>query len=134
MLSVINCGNAPSDPPDPKIGAMKISATLEMMLVDSMNVLLDNESIGIKPNPYVLIDLVAGSHLVAVSKDDPMSVVNFSSSPRLVTVTENDTCDVIFALTKFAPNFTLKKLKNDESVTLADLQGKAVLLVFYSLG
>ncbi|HEX9974403.1 MAG TPA: hypothetical protein VGD14_20210 [bacterium] len=134
ILLKSNCGNAPQEPPAPEAGSIKITANLETLPVDSMLVLLDNDSIGIKPNPCIVTDIVAGKHQVAIFKDDPQSVVDFSSSPKLVAVNKNDTTDVTFALTKLAPNFTLKKLKNDESVTLADCQGKVVLLVFYSLG
>lgn len=129
-----NCGKAPSEPPPQQVGSINITARLDTLRVDSMLVRLDNDSLGVKPNPCLLTDIVAGRHQVAISKDDPESAVDFSSCPRLVSVKENDTTDVTFTLTKFAPIFTLKTLTNDKPVSLADYRGKVVLLVFFSLG
>ena len=126
-----DCGKSPSDTPPPLTGSMSITAQIDTMLVDSMAVILDNDSLGLHSNGCVITALEVGKHQVAVAKDDPASPIAFTSSPQLVAVTANETTDVNFALTKLAPNFTLKNLKN-ENVTLESFRGKVVLLVFYS--
>lgn len=128
---MLGCGQSPSDPPLPQTGAIKISARIETVPVDSVFVKLDNVPQGWLPNGCVLADLLAGRHEVAVSTPDPNSPIDFSSVPQLVAVRANETTTVSLALSKFAPNFTLKNLK-DQDITLANYQGKVVLLVFFS--
>lgn len=125
------CGKSPSEPPLSLTGSIKISAHIDTVLVDSMVVRLDNVEQGLLPNGCVLSDIEAGRHQIAVSKQDFESPIDFSSAPRLVAVNANETTEVALALTKLAPNFALKNL-NNQDVTLADYQGKVVLLVFFS--
>jgi len=125
------CGKSPSDAPLPLTGSIRVSAHIDTIQVDSMAVILDNVSRGLQPNGSVFEEIEAGKHQVAVSKQDFESPIDFSSTPRLVTVKANETTEVALALTKLAPNFTLKNLNNQE-VTLANFQGKVVLLVFFS--
>ena len=79
----------------------------------------------------MLWGVIAGRHQVEVFKDDPFNPIDYSSSPQLVAVNSNDTSEVAFALTKSAPNFTLKSLV-DEDITLQEYRGKVVLLIFFS--
>ena len=125
------CGKSPSDVPLPGTGAIKVSAHIGTAQVDSMVVTLDNVEQGIFPNQCVLPDIEAGNHQIAVSKQDPESPIDFSSVPKLVAVKGNETTGVALALTKLAPNFTLRNLK-DEAIRLSNYQGKVVLLVFFS--
>ena len=127
-----HCGKAPSELSATITGSIKVSAHLETTIVDSMMIILDDVSLGKQQNPYILTDIEAGTHKVAVAKDDPESEIDFSSSPKLVTVNANDTAKVTLALIKTAPNFTLKNL-NNEDVTLEDYRGIVVFLVFYAL-
>lgn len=128
---ILFCGKSPSDAPLPLTGSIKVSAHIDTIQVDSMVVRLDNVEQGLFPTVCVFDEIEAGKHQVAVSKKDLESPIDFSSTPRFVTVKANETTDVALALTKLAPNFTLKNLNNQE-VTLANYQGKVVLLVFFS--
>lgn len=125
------CGKTPSEAPLPLTGSLKISAHIDTVQVDSIFVMLDNIAKGFEPNECVFEGIDVGKHQVVVSKKDPVSPIDFSSVPKLVTVKANETTDVDLALTKLAPNFTLKNL-NEQDVTLENYQGKVVLLVFFS--
>ncbi len=125
------CGRAPSDAPLPLTGAIRVSAQIETTPVDSIFIKLDNVDQGWLPSGSLLTDIIAGKHQLEASRDDPQSPIDFRSVPRLVTVRPNETTSVVLALTKLAPNFTLKNLRQEE-ITLAHYQGQVVLLVFFS--
>ncbi|UCE07205.1 MAG: hypothetical protein JSW07_04000 [bacterium] len=127
---LLSCGKSPSNVPLPLTGAIKISAHIDIVEVDSMFVTLDNVDKGLHPNGSVLKDIEAGKHQVVVSKKDAESPIDFTSTPRFVAVNANETTNVDFALTKLAPNFTLKNL-NNEDITLGNYRHRVVLLVFY---
>ena len=127
---MLNCGKAPSDVPAPQLGTIRISAQIDTTLVDSMDVILDNIPRGQFANPCTFEGIEAGRHQVAVSKEDQSSSIDFSASPQRVSVHPDAIADVVFALTKFAPDFTLKNL-DDEDISLANYRGKVALLVFY---
>ncbi len=131
IFLINGCGKAPPKPPPVLIGAIRVIAQIDSTMVDSMEVILDGASQGVQTNPCILMNLEAGKHQVAVSKEDPESPINFTCSPQLVSVNKNETTNVKLALTKLAPNFTLKNLNNDD-VTLENYHGKVVLMVFYS--
>ncbi len=125
------CGKSPSDAPLPESGAIEVSAQINTIQVDSMVFTLDNVEQGLLPNPCVVQGIEAGTHQIIVSKRDPESPIDFSSTPKLVKVKANETTQVALVLTKLAPDFTLKNL-NNEAITLSNYQGKVVLLVFFS--
>lgn len=131
LILIQFCGKTPSDAPLPVTGSIRISAQINTVPVDSFLVMLDNHLQGKQPNNCLLGNVEAGKHQVVVSKKDFQSPIDFSSIPKLVTVKSNETTDVDLALTKFAPNFTLKNL-TEQNVTLENYQGKVVLLVFFS--
>jgi len=131
LCLMLFCGKAPSDAPIPVTGSIKITARIDTMLVDSMSVIIDNVARGMHSNKCVFQNLEAGKHQVAVGKNDPESPIDFTSTPKFVAVNANETTDVTLALTKLAPDFTLKNLKN-EAITLGSYRGKVVLLVFFS--
>ncbi|MDZ7264030.1 MAG: peroxiredoxin family protein [candidate division KSB1 bacterium] len=131
ISAIVFCGRAPSDPPEAETGAIQLFARIDTMQVDSIFVQLDNVAWGWLLNGGLLTDIVAGKHQVAVSKPDPQSPIDYSSVPQMVTVRSRETTAVALALTKMAPNFTLKNLQQQE-ITLANYQGKVVLLVFFS--
>lgn len=131
ICAIIFCGRSPSDVPLPPKGAIRVSARVDTALVDSMFVKLDNVDQGWLPNGCLLSDIIAGRHLITAAKPDPQSPIDFSSIPKLVTVRAGETTHAALALTKLAPNFTLKNLQQQE-ITLANYQGKVVLLVFFS--
>jgi hypothetical protein len=125
------CGMTPSDAPLPLTGSLKISAHIDTVQVDSIFVILDNIPKVLQPNDCIFENIETGKHQVVVSKKDLVSPIDFASVPKLVTVKANETTDVDLALTKLAPNFTLKNL-NEQDVTFENYQGKVVLLVFFS--
>jgi hypothetical protein len=131
MGMLLFCGKSPSDAPLPGTGSIKVIAHVDTVMVDSMAVILDNVSRGLQPNGCVVSEIEAGNHQIAVSKHDLESPIDFASTPKLVTVKARETTDVALALTKLAPNFTLKNL-NNQDITLANYQGNVVLLVFFS--
>jgi len=45
-----DCGKSPSDPPAILTGSLKITAMIDTILVDSMEVILDNSYLGIYQN------------------------------------------------------------------------------------
>jgi len=112
-------------------GTVRITAQRNSNMVDSMEVFLDGQTQGMQANPCLLTDLESGKHQFSVVKKDPANPIDFTNSPQLVFIKENDTADVAFELTKIAPNFTLKNLAN-EDIILANYRGKVVLMVFYS--
>ncbi len=128
---MLYCGKSPSDAPLPLTGSIKVAAHIDTVSVDSIFVTLDNVKQGLLPNQYVLRDIEAGKHQIVVTKHDPESPIDFSSIPKLVAVKSHETTDVALALTKLAPNFTLKNL-NNQDVTLTNYQGKVILLLFFS--
>jgi len=128
---LLSCGKSPSEVPLPLTGAIKISAHIDTVAIDSMFVTLDNVDKGLHPNGCMLKDIEAGRHQVVVSKKDTESPIDFTSTPKLVAVKANETTNVDFALTKLAPNFTLKNLDNKD-ITLESYRDRVVLLVFYS--
>ncbi len=125
------CGKTPSDAPMLMTGAISISAYINTAPADSFLVMLDKNLKGKQPNNCVFPNIEAGKHQVVISKNDPLSPIDFSSIPKLVTVNANETTDVNLSLTKLAPNFTLKNL-NEQNVTLENYQGKVILLLFFS--
>jgi len=131
FIMMWTCGNSPSNPPPLLTGTIKITAQIDSVAVDSVEVFLNGISRGVKENPCLFSNLEAGNHQVAVAKKDKASPIDYNSIPQIVAVEANKTADVIFPLTKFAPNFTLTNLNNDE-VTLENYHGKVVLLVFFS--
>lgn len=126
-----HCGKMPGDAPPPATGSIEITARVDSTRVDSMQVSLDGVTLGLHVNPFLIPEVVAGRHQVAVSKADPFSPIGFESIPQLVRVFAQETTRVLLALSKSAPNFTLRNLKN-ESVTLAQYRGKVVLLMFFT--
>ncbi len=131
VLLFIHCGKTPSEPPAPVTGSIEITAAIDTSLADSMEIWLDNIPQGKQANPCILENVIAGSHQVALTKEDTASPIDYTCSPQVVHVKENKMASVSFALTKLAPDFTLKNLSN-EDVTLSEFQGKVVLLIFYS--
>jgi hypothetical protein len=132
ILLLNHCGKTPSDPPAIPTGSLKISALIDTTMVDSMAVELNNNFLGMFPNPCVLTDLVIGRHQVALSKEDPAdTLVDFNCSPKLVDINADDTTRIELLLTKLAPDFTLENL-NHEQRALQDYRGKVVFLVFFS--
>jgi hypothetical protein len=125
-----NCGELPSDAPPPLVGSLKVVALIDTTQVDCMMVTIDTDSMGQQPNPFLLHDVFAGKHFVAVAKEDPQTTIDYTCSPRLVTVNENDTTEVRLELTKTAPSFELKNLRN-EDIILDNYRDKVVLLIFY---
>ncbi|MCI0512746.1 peroxiredoxin family protein [candidate division KSB1 bacterium] len=126
-----HCGKMPGDAPPPATGSIEITAHVDSTRVDSMQVSLDGVALGLHINPFLIPDVVAGRHQVVVTKADPFSPIGFESIPQLVSVFAQETTRVLLALSKLAPNFTLRNLKN-ESVTLAQYRGKVVLLMFFT--
>ena len=132
MLFLIHCGKTPSDPPPVQTGLLKVTGFIDTTLVDSMGVELNNNYLGIFPNPCILMDLAIGRHQVAVSKEDPAdSLVDFNCSPKLVDIENNDTTQVELLLTKLAADFTLENLDLQQR-RLQDYRGKVVFLVFFT--
>ena len=130
-LLISGCGETPPDAPPMLAGSIHITAQIDTTLVDSIEVMVDAEYLGWFANPCLVTDLAVGNHQIAVTKKDPVSPIDFNSIPKLVAVKANHTSDVTLVLSKFAPYFTLKNLKN-EDISLESYQGKVVLLVFYS--
>ena len=132
LLITNYCGKSPSDPPVVQTGSLMITALIDTQPVDSMEIFLDDNYLGIHQNPCVLSGLVIGKHQVALSKDDPMDpLVDFNCNPQLVDLTTDDTTLIELSLTKLAPDFTLENLNHEER-KLHDYQGKVVFLVFFS--
>jgi len=132
VLTVNYCGKSPSDPPAVQTGSLMITALIDTQLVDSMEVILDDNDLGIHQNPCVLSEVVIGTHKVTLSKDDPAdTLVDFNCNPELVEINNADTTRIELSLTKLAPDFTLENLNHEER-TLHDYQGKVVFLVFFS--
>ena len=132
LLVITYCGKAPSDPPPVQTGSLLITALIDTNLIDSMEVILDDNNLGIYPNPCILTDLVIGKHQITLSKDDPAdTLVDFNCNPELVEINNADTTRIELSLTKLAPDFTLENLNHEER-TLHDYQGKVVFLVFFS--
>lgn len=125
------CGKKPSDMPMPFFGSLKISAKAGTENADSMSVTIDNLNKGTIPNGHIFFQIEAGTHQVVVSKIDPESPIDFTSTPKLVAIHADETTEVELNLTKLAPNFSLKNL-NNQDVVLENYHGKVVLLVFFS--
>ena len=126
-----SCGESPSGLPEEQFGSLQISTYQDTIFVDNMAVTIDGNDLGIQANPYLTSNLLTGRHLVSVAKTDPRSPIDFSSIPKEVTINHKETTDVSFALTKFAPNFTLNNL-NDNPVSLNNYKDQVVLLVFFT--
>ena len=131
MMLIQFCGNTPSDAPLPATGSIRISAQISTVAVDSFLLTLDNHLKGKQPNNCLIGNIEAGKHQLVIAKKDPQSPIDFSSIPKIITVNAHETTNVELALTKLAPNFTLKNL-NGQDVTLENYQGKVVLLIFFS--
>lgn len=125
------CGDSPSDPPPLQTGSIQITAQIDTVAVDSAEVFLDGIYESNRQLPCLLSGIEAGKHQLAVAKKDLSSPIDFNSIPQIVTVDYNKTTDAALQLTKFAPDFTLKNLA-DEEVSLENYRGKVVLLVFFS--
>ena len=132
LLVITYCGKAPSDPPPVQTGSLLITALIDTNLIDSMEVILDDNNLGIYPNPCILTDLVIGKHQITLSKDDPAdTLVDFNCNPEMIEINTEDTTRIELSLTKLAPDFTLQNL-NQEDRTLHEYHGKVVFLVFFS--
>ena len=131
LMMWFRCGKTPTDTPPIQYGSAKIVAQIDSISVDSAEVILDNISLGLKSLPFLMTDIIAGTHQFSLKKEDPFSPIDYSSVPKLAAVPANDTAEVVIALTKLAPNFTLYNLDNEE-ITLEHYRGKVVLLIFYS--
>ncbi len=132
LLSLFySCGKSPSKIPAPELGSINIIAMLDIVPVDSAIVQIDSDTLGLQAIPCQIKDVAAGSHLISVTMEDPASPIDYSSRPEKVIVEKDKTNDIIFALTKFAPHFSLYNL-NEENIKLEDLLNKVVFLVFYS--
>ena len=132
MLFFIYCGKTPSDPPPVQTGSLEVIGFIDTTLVDSMAVQLNNNYLGIFPNPCVLPDLPIGRHQIAVSKEDPAdSLVDFNCSPKMVDIKKDEKTQIELLLTKLALDFTLENLNHQER-RLQDYRGKVVFLVFFT--
>ena len=128
---IYSCGKSPSKIPTPQVGAINVVAILDTVVVDSANIYLDGDTLGLQEIPFIIDNIIAGNHLVSISLEDNKSPIDYSCKPERVSVEGNKTNDVILALTKFAPDFSLYNL-NDENIKLEDFKNKVVFLVFYS--
>jgi len=137
LIALISCGKAPSDPPTDRTGVIKFFAQLDSLSTDNtginnFNVIFDEDTMGLQPNPLIINDVRFGEHFLRATKADPDTTkhVDFSII-KSVIVSSSDTTRDSIVLSKFAPQFTLQNL-NDEEIVLKDYRDKVILLVFFS--
>ena len=130
IIGTIFCGKAPVDSPAIKRGSIQITALVDSTQIDSMVITLDDESLGLRENPYIIEDVEIGTHQIFLSMDDPTSPIDYQSQPKQVFVKENVTSSLLMVLTKYAPGFSLNNIY-EQSISLSDFQGKVVLLEFF---
>ena len=123
------CGDPPSSAPL-YTGDLRISATYKAPL-DSISVVLDYAALGKRPNPCTITGLAIGTHRLLVSGN------GLAGSQAMVQIQRDRRSDVSFTLRDngpyvedIAPEFSVKGTRGD-SLSLQQLRGKVVLLVFF---
>ena len=149
-LLIWGCGDPPSTAVDIRFGSIQVDGRLlpDSSAADSIWILVDPDPDSIYtqvyfPNPHILTELPAGTHLLAVGtvaryESDTLA---YYSVPRLVEVQPAQITTATFALTTniptapregyIAPDFQLYDLDSN-LVSLSGLSGEIVLLYFFT--
>ncbi|MCX6641667.1 MAG: hypothetical protein NTW14_14475 [bacterium] len=131
------------DPPATAVlqyGSIRVEALLpDSTLADSVEIALDDVNLGTYDNPYTLNNVLAGSHLLAMSHTDsiaPDSSIEYQNSDTL-TVSSGQVSAASWTLIAEgpypgnpAPQFSVYDLDSN-LVSLAGSAGKIVLLYFF---
>ncbi len=124
------CGKLPLPLPDILTGSIKIIA-MDTLAIDSVHVVLDDAEMGHFQNPYVLDNVVVGTHKLFVQ--DKLG----ASSTDLIEVKKDEITSSTFILQTIgpylgntAPAFSTTDIQENQ-ITSESLKGKVVLLAFF---
>jgi len=127
-----DCGKTPISLPLPYTGSLHIRAEAsDESDIDSISVELDDEDFGKHANPYLLTDVIIGTHKIRVKHE------NTAPKTQTVEILRDETTIATFILTfqgpyvgREAPLFTGQDLEGN-SFDLLEHRGKVVLLAFF---
>ena len=129
-LFVNRCGKSPSLIPLPYMGSIRITA-MDTSSVDSIQVELDDENLGLFENPALLTDVTVGFHKLFIQNETS------AGTTKTVEVFRDLTTAAWFWLVtegpyvgNQAPAFDVQDIQG-QSLSLEGLKGKVILLAFF---
>jgi hypothetical protein len=130
LVLMQHCGSPPPGMPDVSYGSLRIMA-MDTASIRSIYFDLDDVKYGKHPNPFVLDQVVAGTHKLLVYDE------RNSGSVTAVEVFRDRRTEIKVNLLAegpyvggVAPNFTVKSI-DDQTLSLEAMKGKVVLLAFF---
>ena len=130
LLLMQNCGTPPPAMPEVSYGSLRIMA-MDTASIRTVYFDLDDVRYGKHPNPYILEQVVAGTHKLFVYDETN------AGSVAAVEVVRDRRTDVTVSLMaegpyvgRIAPKFSAKSI-DDQTLALEGLKGKVVLLAFF---
>jgi hypothetical protein len=129
-LVLQQCGTPPPTMPAPYTGSLRVLA-MDTAYIKTISFDLDDTKYGAHPNPYLLDNVVIGSHKLHVYDDNNAGVF------QMVEVSRDLRTDIAVSFVaegpyagSLAPKFTAKTI-DDQPITLEGQRGKVVLLLFF---
>jgi hypothetical protein len=145
LVLLAGCGDPPNDP-EMWMGSIEVRGQLGATgPADSLHIILDDDTLGYRHNPYTIENVMAGTHqllirTVTVVQQDtlvwfcaPHSVVVGHDQKTLAALTLQTNVPVSPHPGCQAPDFALNDLDGNP-ITLDGLSGEVALLYFFSLG
>ncbi|MFC1726066.1 peroxiredoxin family protein [candidate division KSB1 bacterium] len=127
LIYQVNCGDKPSSPPTTEYGSLKITAVHDSTETESVNIELDDISMGTMDNPCILNEIEVGTHRIFASYNQ------LNSKSELITVEKDKQTEVTLNLYDYspyegflAPDFIFRDTDGD-TIQLKELKGKTVL-------